>query len=105
MDAIRLRQIDEALGYDKHMNAMVFNMEKKRVAQKIREMPEDDYALIDAQKMMDANDAVNATQSMLDGKLGQLSILTHHGVRIDSQQFVSAAKDVWEVESVVSKEV
>jgi len=103
MDAIRLRQIDEALGYDKHMNAMVFNMEKKRVAQKIREMPEDDYALIDAQKMMDANDAVNATQSMLDGKLGQLSILTHHGVRIDSQQFVSAAKDVWDVESVVSK--
>ena len=103
MDAIRLRQIDEALGYDKHMNAMVFNMEKKRVAQKIREMPEDDYALIDAQKMMDANDAVNATQSMLDGKLGQLSILTHHGVRIDSQQFVSAAKDVWDVESEVSK--
>ena len=50
------------------MNAMVFNMEKKRVAQQIREMPEDDYALIDAQKMMDANDAVNATQSMLNGK-------------------------------------
>ena len=103
MDAIRLRQIDEALGYDKHMNAMVFNMEKKRVAQTIREMPRDDYALIDAQKMMDANDAVNATQSMLNGKFGQLSILTHHGVRIDNQQFVSATKDVWEVESVVSK--
>ena len=34
MDSIRLRQIDEALGYDKQMNAMVFNMEKKRVAQK-----------------------------------------------------------------------
>ncbi len=33
MDAIRLRQIDEALGYDKHMNTMVFDMEKKRVAQ------------------------------------------------------------------------
>ena len=62
MDSIRLRQIDEALGYDKHTHAMVFNMEKRRVAQKIREMPEDDYALIDAQKMMDANDAVNATQ-------------------------------------------
>ena len=39
---IILRQIDEALGYDNHMNAMVFNMEKKRVAQKIREMPDDD---------------------------------------------------------------
>ena len=33
MDAIILRQIDEALGYDNHMNAMVFDMEKKRVAQ------------------------------------------------------------------------
>ena len=29
----RLRQIDEALGYDKHMNAMVFGMQKKQVAQ------------------------------------------------------------------------
>ena len=66
-------------------------------------MPRDDYALIDAQQMMDANDAVNAMQSMLDGKYGQLSILTHHGVRIDSQQCVSSAKGVWEVESVVSK--
>ena len=83
MDSIRQRQIEEALGYDKHMNAMVFNMEKKRVAHTIRDMPRDDYALIDAQKMMDANDAVNAMQSMLDGKFGQLSILTHHGVRIE----------------------
>ena len=40
---------------------------------------------------------------MLNGKFGQLSIMTHHGVRIDSQQFVSATKDVWEAESVVSK--
>ena len=32
MDAIRLRQINEALGYDRSMNAMVFNIEKKRVA-------------------------------------------------------------------------
>ena len=34
MDAIRLRQVDESLGYDNHMNTMVFDMEKKRVAQK-----------------------------------------------------------------------
>ena len=32
MDAIRLRQIDEVLGYDKKINAMVFGIEKKRVA-------------------------------------------------------------------------
>ena len=66
--------MDETLGYDKHLNAMVFNMEKKRVAQTLREMPRDDYALIDAQQMMDANDAVSATQSMLDGKFGQMSM-------------------------------
>ena len=85
------------------MHAMVLNMEKKRVAQTIREMPRDDYALIDAQKMMDANDAVNATLSLLTGKFGQISILTQHGVKIDNQQFVSATKDVWGVASVVSR--
>ena len=84
MDTIRLRQIDEALGYVKHMNAMVMNMENKRVAHTIREMPKDDYALIDAQKMMDATDAVNAMHPLLNGKLGQLSLLTHQGVKIDS---------------------
>ena len=38
---------------------MVFNVEKKRVAQQIRKMPRDDYAMIDAQRMMDVNDAAN----------------------------------------------
>ena len=102
MDAIRLRQIDEALGYDKHMNTMVFDMEKKRVAQKIREMPRDDYAMIDAQKM-DVNDAANALQLMLDGKLGNVSVMAHHGMSVDNTQFVYAAKGVWEVEAVVAK--
>ena len=103
MDAIRLRQIDEALGYGKRTNAMVFDMEKKRVAQKIREMPRDDYAMIDAQRMMDVNDAANSLQLMLDGKLGNLSVMAHHGMSVDSAQFGYAAKDVWEVEAVVAK--
>ena len=30
MDSIRLSQINEAMNYDKNMNAMVFNLEKKR---------------------------------------------------------------------------
>ena len=42
MDDVKFRQLDEALCYDKHMNAMVLNMETKRVAQTIREMPRDD---------------------------------------------------------------
>jgi len=33
MDSIRLSQINEALNYDKNINAMVFNLEKKRTAQ------------------------------------------------------------------------
>jgi len=31
MDAIRSQQISEALTYDRNANAMVFNLEKKRV--------------------------------------------------------------------------
>ena len=31
MGALRLRQANEALGYDKAMNAMVWNLERKRV--------------------------------------------------------------------------
>ena len=37
MDAIRLRQIEEVMGYDKHINTMVVDMERKRVSQTIRE--------------------------------------------------------------------
>ena len=32
MDSIRLSQVNEALNYDKDINAMVFNLEKKRIA-------------------------------------------------------------------------
>ena len=47
---------------------MVNDMEKKRVAQTIRGMPEDTYAMIYAQKIMDVNDAANALLLMLAGK-------------------------------------
>ena len=32
MDSLRLSQVHEALNYDKNINAMVFNLEKKRTA-------------------------------------------------------------------------
>ncbi|MFM7984413.1 MAG: hypothetical protein ACKPKO_34320 [Candidatus Fonsibacter sp.] len=102
MDAIILRQIYEALSYDNPMNAMVFNMEKKRVAPNIREMPRDDYVMIDAQNMMDVNDAANSMRLMLDAKLGNVPTMMHHG-NVDNTQFTYAAKDVWEVEAVASK--
>ena len=66
-------------------------------------MLRDDYAMIDAQNMMDLNDAANALQLMLDGKLGNVSLMAHHGVRVDSTPFGYAAKYAWEVEAVVSK--
>ena len=40
MDAIRLRQIDEVLGYDKKINAMVFGIDKKREARYPDERPD-----------------------------------------------------------------
>jgi len=103
MDAIRLRQIEEVMGYDNHINTMVFDMERKRVYQTIRERPEDEYAMIDAQKMMDVNDAANAMQLMLDGKLGNLSVMARNGMSVDNTQFGYAAKGVWEVEDMVAK--
>ena len=69
MGAIRLRQIEDVMGYDKHINTMVVGMERKRVSHTIRGKPEDQYALIDAQKMLDVIDATNALRLMLDGKL------------------------------------
>ena len=43
MGAIRLRQIDKGLGYDKKINTMVFGMEKKRVARYPNERPKSQY--------------------------------------------------------------
>ena len=47
----------------------------------------DDYAMIDAQRMMDVNDAANSLQLMLDGKLGNLSVMARHGMSVDNTQF------------------
>jgi hypothetical protein len=62
MDAIRLRQIDEVMGYDNHG--------EEEGSQTIREKPENDYAMIDAQKMMDVNDAAKlaATDARRQGR-------------------------------------
>ena len=99
MDAIRLRQIEEVMGYDKHINVMVMDMERKRVSQTIREKPEDTYALIDSQKMLDVIDATNSLRLMLDGKLASLSAILRPSANVDA----GAAQDVWQVEAVVSK--
>ena len=37
-----------------------------------------------AQNMMDVNDAANALQLMLDGKLGNVPVMAHHRVSVGS---------------------
>ena len=66
-------------------------------------MPQDEYAMIDAQKIMDVADAANSLRLMLDGKIGNLSVIAHPGVTVDSEQFAREAQDVWQVDAVVSK--
>ncbi|MFM7980708.1 MAG: hypothetical protein ACKPKO_15450, partial [Candidatus Fonsibacter sp.] len=63
MDAIRLRQIDEVLGYDKKIKTMVFGIEKKRVARYPDERPESQY---DADAETTMKDNINALRVLLD---------------------------------------
>ncbi|MFM7990139.1 MAG: hypothetical protein ACKPKO_63570, partial [Candidatus Fonsibacter sp.] len=65
-------------------------------------MPKGNFAMIDAQKIMEATDAANSLQLIIDGKSGSLSVIAHPVANADSEQFARAAQDVWQVEAVVS---
>ena len=100
MDAIRLRQINEALGYDRSMNAMVFNIEKKRVARYPDEevIPESQIT----EEMEDtAKEQVNAVRVLLDNKQANVAVLIRPGIQIDSNPFSYAAREIIQVEAVV----
>ena len=80
MDAIRLGQINEALGYDRSMNAMVFNIEKKRVARYPDEevIPESQIT----EEMEDtAKEQVNALRVILDNKQANVAVLPRSTAR------------------------
>jgi len=98
MDAIRLRQIDEVLGYDKKINTMVFGIEKKRVARYPDERPESQY---DADAETTTKDNINALRVLLDNKYANISIMQRPGISIISDQFSNASKEVFQVETVV----
>ena len=83
MDAIRLRQIDEVLGYDKKINTMVFGIEKKRVARYPDERPESQY-------VADAQDNINALRMLLDNRHANISIMQRPGISIISDKFSNA---------------
>ena len=98
MDAIRLRQIDEVLGYDKRINTMVFGIEKKRVARYPDERPESQY---DADAETKMKDNINALRVLLDNRYANVSIMQRPGISIISDQFSNASKEVFQVETVV----
>ncbi|MFM7988989.1 MAG: hypothetical protein ACKPKO_57720 [Candidatus Fonsibacter sp.] len=98
MDAIRLRQIDEVLGYDKRINTMVFGIEKKRVARYPDERPESQYDA-DAETTMKGN--INALRVILDNRYANISIMQRPGISILSDQFSNVSNEVFQVETVV----
>ena len=98
MDAIRLTQIDEVLGYDKKINTMVFGIEKKRVARYPDERPESQY---DADTETTMKDNIHALRVILDNRYANVSIMQRPGINILSDQLSNASKEVFQVESVV----
>ena len=81
MGAIRLKQINEALGYHWHINAMVFEIEKKRVA---RYPDEPLGSQIDADIETTTKADVNALRTMLNNKYANLSIMLSPGMNLQS---------------------
>jgi hypothetical protein len=77
-------------------------MERKKEPQAKRAAPKDDYALVDAQNMMDVADATNSVRLMVDGKNASMSVIVCPGINVDNKQFAGATQDVWRVEAVVS---
>jgi len=98
MDAIRLRQIDEVLGYDKKINTMVFGIEKKRVARYPDERPDSQY---DADTETTMKENINALRVLLDNRYANLSIMQRPDISIISDQFSNASKEVFQIETVV----
>ena len=89
MGAIRLRQINEALGYDKNINAMVFGIEEKRTARYPDEVP--DYQ-IDAHIEATTKDDVNALRVILDDRYALASTMLSPGMHLQSSEFVNASQ-------------
>ena len=98
MDAIRLRQIDEVLGYDKKINTMVFGKENMRVARYPDKRPESQYDT-DAETTM--KDNIHALRVLLDNRYANISIMQRPAIDIRSDQFSNASKEVFQVETVV----
>ena len=93
MDSIRLSQINEALNYDKNINSMVLNLEKKRVA-----MSPDPivvpYSQVNAEALTATRAALDQLRVLLDSKRASLSLMIRPGSRVISQDFAHRASGV-----------
>ena len=96
MDSIRLSQVKEALNYDKNINAMVFNLEKKRTAM----FPDAEvlpYSQIGEETMTTTKQGANSLKVLLDAKLASVLQLTQSIPKND----YSSANDVGQIQPVV----
>ena len=99
MDSIRLSQINEAMNYDKNMNAMVFNLEKKRTS--LNPDPSKiPYSQVNREALDAARAAVDQLRVLLDSKRASLSLTIRPGSRIQSRGFNKGASDVGQVDLV-----
>ena len=97
MDATRLRQINEALGYDRNINARVFKIDKKKVT-RYPDEPLDSQ--IDADMETATKEDVNALRANLDNKYAILSVMLRPGISILSDQCSNAAREAFQIETV-----
>ena len=100
MDSIKLSQINEALNYDKNINAMVFNLEKKRTAM----FPDAEvipYSQIGEETMTSTKEGANSLKVLLDAKIATVAQL-NRSVGIDAG-YASAADDIGHRSSQWSK--
>ena len=95
-----LIQISEDLGHDKNMNAMVFSIEKKRVARN----PDADVvpdSQADEEMETTSQERVNALRVILVNTCANLSAMIRPGVKIESTQTAYAAREISQVETAV----
>ena len=90
MDSIRLSQINEALNYDKNINGVVWNLEKKRTAA----FPDPEvlpYSQLGEETMTTTKEGSNSLKVLLDAKIASV-------VQFINSQDQSSAADIGQVQ-------
>ena len=98
MDAIRSKQIYEALYADRNANAMVFDLEKKRTAT-IQEQSSIPNSQIDADLLKRVGRNIQSELVLLQSKYANLEAMIRPGSRLDSPDFRAGVNGIGEVES------